>query len=430
MVTRRIGPPGAGIVGAGMAKLTKRAIDSFRYRGGWDVRWDDDIPGFGVRLYPSGKRSFVLSYRNARRKKRLLVLGRYGADLTLGQARARVIKERGRITEGADPVAERKAARATALTPDATFREVLDSFIDKYAKPRQRTWKQTDRTLRVNCARWLDKPLSTITETAAYELLDGFIAQGQDAKARVTLAWLRTMFRWAAKRKIVERPIMDQVEIQIERKVRKRAYTSNEVKAVWKAATSLDPIEAGFVKLILLLGVRKSELAGMRRSEFDDPAKPTLWIVPHERTKTRKSQKEERVYLVPLPKLAQRIIKGLPRLDSDLVFPGRGSTKPTDAGKKALRKPLVPGMALKAKVRENSSVTDWTYHACRDTISTWLQDQGHSRYERGLILNHSEGGVTADYSHGYSVDLKRQLLEKWADHVARTVQPKGAVLLS
>ncbi len=402
-----------------MTKLTKRAIDSFRYRGGWDVRWDDEIPSFGVRLYPSGKRSFVLSYRNARGKKRLLVLGRYGADLTLAQARSKVVKERGRITEGADPVGERKAARATSLMPDATFREVLDSFIDKYAKPRQRTWKDTDRTLRVNCAGWLDKPLSTITETDAYELLDGFIAQGQDAKARVTLAWLRTMFRWAAKRKIVEHSIMYQIEIEIERKVRKRAYASNEVKAVWKAATKLDPIEAGFVKLVLLLGVRKSELAGMRRSEFDDPDKPTLWTVPHERTKTRKSQKEERVYLVPLPKLAQRLIKGLPRLDDDLVFPGRDSGKP-----------LVPETALKAKVREKSKVADWTYHACRDTISTWLQDQGHSKYERGLRLNHAESGVTADYSHGYPVELKRELLEKWADHVAQEVQPKGAVLLS
>ena len=412
-----------------MPKLTKRAIDSFRYRGGWDVRWDDDIPGFGVRLYPSGKRSFVLSYRNARGRKRLLVLGRYGADLTLAQARIKAVKERGRITEGADPVADRKAARATALTPDATFRETLDNFIDKYAKPRQRTWKETDRTLRVNCAGWLDKPLSTITETDAYEMLDDFIAQGKAAKARVTLAWLRTMFRWAAKRKIVERSVIDLIEIEIERKVRKRAYAAEEVAAVWKGTEQLDPIEAGFVKLVVLLGVRKSELAGMRRSEFDDPGKPTLWTVPHERTKTRKSQKEERIYLVPLPKLAQRIIKGLPRLDDDLVFPGRGTAKPT-AGKRAPRKPLVPGMDLKAKIREQSGVADWTYHACRHTIASWLQDEGHSKYERGLVLNHAESGVTADYSHGFSLKLKRQLLEKWADHVAQEVQPKGAVLLS
>ncbi len=412
------------------ANLTKRFIDSRRYGGGSDVWWDEKFPGFGVRVYPSGKKSFVLSYRNAGGRKRLLVLGRYGADLTLDQARTKAVKERGRITEGTDPVRERKAARATSLTPDATFREILDSFTDKYAKPRQRTWKETDRTLRVNCAGWLDQSFSTITETDAYELLDGFIDQGKDAKARVTLAWLRTMFRWATKRKIVDLSVMDQVEIEIERKVRKRSYASNEVKAIWKAATKLDPMEAGFVKLVILLGVRKSELAGMRHSEFDDPDKPTLWTVPHERTKTRKSQKEERVYLVPLPKLAQRIIKALPRLDDDLVFPGRGTAKPTVNGKKAPRKPLVPGMDLKAKVRKQSGVADWTYHTCRDTISTWLQGEGHSKYERGLVLNHAESGVTADYSHGYSVDLKRQLLEKWADHVAQTVQPKGAVLLS
>ncbi len=65
----------------------------------------------GDRIYPSGKKSFVISYRNARAKKRLFVLGRYGADLTLDQARRRAIRERGRITEGIDPVGERKAAR-------------------------------------------------------------------------------------------------------------------------------------------------------------------------------------------------------------------------------------------------------------------------------------------------------------------------------
>ena len=413
-----------------MARLTKRKIDSFRYRGGWDVRWDDEIPGFGVRIYPSGKKSFVLSYRNARGKKRLLVLGRYGAELTLDQARTKAIKERGRIADGLDPLAERKAARGTALTPSATFREVVDSFIDKYAEPRQRTWRETERTLRVNCANWLDKPISSITETDAYLLLDGFIANGHGAKALVTLAWLKTLFRWAAKRKIVDHSIMEHVEIDVERKVRKRFYTVKEVKAVWKAAAALDPIEAGFVKLILLLGVRKSELAGMRHSELDNLDKPTLWTVPHERTKTRKGQKEERVYIVPLPKLAQRIIKGLPRLDDDLVFPGREVDNSGKAGKKKARRPLVPSTALKAKVREKSGVTDWTYHACRHTIATWLKDRGHSKYERALVLNHSEFGVTADYSHGYPVELKRELLEKWADHIAQTVQPKGAVLLS
>ena len=156
----------------------------------------------------------------------------------------------------------------------------------------------------------------------------------------------------------------------------------------------------------------------MRRSEFDDPKDPRLWTIPQQRTKATKRTTRERVYLVPLPPLAQRIIKSLPLLDVDLVFPGRHQGKPID-----------PGTWLKAIVQENSGVKDWTYHACRDTIATWLQDQGHSEYERGLVLNHAERSVTADYSHGHALEHKRMLLEKWADHVAELVEPEGVTLL-
>jgi hypothetical protein len=55
---------------------------------------------------------------------------------------------------------------------------------------------------------------------------------------------------------------------------------------------------------------------------------------------------------------------------------------------------------------------------------------GHSEWEVGLVLNHAgSGSVTAGYSHGYPLELKRQLLSKWADHVERLVQPQGAALL-
>ncbi len=68
--------------------LTKRLIDSYVYegqKGDRDVRWDDRLPGFGVRNYPTGRKSFVLSYRLHGRKC-LMVIGRYGV-LTLDMAR-------------------------------------------------------------------------------------------------------------------------------------------------------------------------------------------------------------------------------------------------------------------------------------------------------------------------------------------------------
>lgn len=408
-----------------MVKLTKRKIDGFEYRGGVDMRWDDAIPGFGLRIYDSDKRAFVLRYQSpVTGKRRVMVLGLYGADLTLQQARDEATRERGRIKSGIDPLEEKKADRenadAAGLSPKVLFRDVVDEFVEKHARPRQRTWKETQRTLKVNCAEWLDRPFNSITKTDAYELLDGFVADGHGYKAKRTLSWLRTLWRWAAKRDKVPAPLMDAVEIEFDETERTRHYDDDEIKAVWNATAGLEPPEGAYVKLVILLAPRKSELSGMRRSEFDDPDNPTLWTVPHERTKARKGQKKKRVYIVPLPKLAQRIIKGLPRLDDDLVFPGARKGKP-----------MVPGTALKARVHEKSGVADWSFHPCRDTLTTWLEDQGHNEYERGLILNHSgSGGATSAYSHGFPVELKRSLLEKWADHVAGVVQPEGAVLLS
>ncbi len=400
-------------------RLTKRAVDAAKPREREYVLWDTDIKGFGLKVLPSGKKSYLLKYRTKSGMPHKPHIGVHG-NITADTAREIAKDWHADVAKGGNPSEERRQARRTGLSQGSRFHDVVKDFIEKYAKVRQRTWKETERTLTTNCADWLERPISSITKTDTYELLDGFIADGHEAKARVTLAWLRTLFRWAVKRDILDTSIMEGIEIEIERKVRRRFYTDREIKAVWKAAENLDATEGGFVKLCLLLGVRKSELAGMRHSEFDDQGDPTLWTIPHERTKTRKTRKEEQVYLVPLPKLAQRILKRLPRRHDDLVFPGRLAGRP-----------MVPGDAIKNRVHQYSGVKDWTYHACRDTVTTWLQTEGHSEFERGLVLNHAGAGtVTADYSHGYPVKLKRELLEKWAQHVENVVQPEGAVLLS
>ena len=405
-------------------RLTKRTVDAAKARDHEYIIWDTDIRGFGLKVIPPKKdggkpqKVYLLKYRTKAGKQRKPKIGTHG-DITADQARQIAETWKADIAKGGDPKGERDSSRA-ALAADPLFREVIDDFVEKYAKVRQRTWRETERTLKTSCAAWLDRPVSSITKTDAYDLLDGFIAEGKGHKARVTLAWLKTLWRWAWKRDIVPEPLMDAVEIDFEHTVRDRHYDDEEVRMVWHAADQLPPLEGAFVKLVTLLGPRKNELAGMRRSELDDPSNPTLWTVPHERTKTKKTAKKHRVYLVPLPALAQRIIKSLPHLDDDLVFPGRHKGKPMD-----------PGTWLMARVRERSGVNDWTYHACRHTIATWLQDQGHSEYERALVLNHARSGtVTSSYSHGHAIALKRELIEKWADHVAQVVQPEGVVLLT
>ena len=84
--------------------------------------------------------------------------------------------------------------------------------------------------------------------------------------------------------------------------------------------------------------------------------------------------------------------------------------------------PIWPGSKLKRLLVKQGAPEDFTYHACRDTLGTWIQNQGHTEYEQKLLLNHAiTSGATANYAHGHPLLLKLDLLQKWSDHVEAVV---------
>lgn len=91
-------------------KLTKSIIGQFVFEGktksSADLRWDDDIKGFGVRVWPSGRKTFFLRYR-FRSRPRYLGLGAFGS-ITLEQARKLAHLSRADIINGKDPTEERR----------------------------------------------------------------------------------------------------------------------------------------------------------------------------------------------------------------------------------------------------------------------------------------------------------------------------------
>jgi hypothetical protein len=114
-------------------KLTKSIIDRAVYEGNEhsnksDVRWDSAVPGFGLRIYPTGRKAFILRYRVSG-SKRLLTLGTYGM-LTLDQAGNLAWQRLGEVIGGEDPLEKRKKA-AQGETMQALCAAYLERHVSR-----------------------------------------------------------------------------------------------------------------------------------------------------------------------------------------------------------------------------------------------------------------------------------------------------------
>lgn len=408
-----------------------------------DLIWDEGQPGLALVIGARSK-SFRVQFK-LDGKFLLATIGRFGemvpdADqhnesLQIGEARRTAADWRAKAKQGIDPRVNGKSNDGTGTAPNTTgktYREVVEQFIAEWAKPRQRSWSDTERALKVTCEAWLDREFRSITKRDAKELLLAIKTEGHERKAAITLAWLRKLWRWACteddEKRVpyVDAPIMDAVpKIEYDEKV-SNPYKDAEIAAIWKAANQLEPTERAYVKLLLLLAPRKTSLAMLRPSHLDSRDDPTVWVTPFELTKSKKSTKpaKRRSYKTPLPLLAQRILKPLVPRDGDGRIFSTLRIGVTKTGQ-----PVFQSNGLTLRLIAAGAPKDFGYHKFRHSIATWLQNEGHSEWERGLILNHSEHGVTADYSHGAPLDLKLKLLTEWANHVEGLVQPEGVSVL-
>ncbi len=378
-----------------------------------------------VRRQSGGNRFYTVRVRINGKSKRF-TLGKVGVvNFNDAQTRARAYQEaaqRGEDYSLVEKQQEKERQEKQAKLATETYPAVVSEYLESFAKKRQRTWRQTELIL--NSMPWEDRPIRSITKGDAAAELRELVSAGKNSMAALKLRHLKSLWRWSWRMDLVDAPAMDALRIAdfgVVKKVRNRVFSEAEIKALWNMTGNVSSQERAYVKLLLLFGVRKSELLGMRKEELDDPENPTLWTIPTERTKTSLSREHEgRVYLVPIPPLARRVLKPLLKGNGELVFPGRIKGRPMDCG-----------TPLMKRIREASGVEDWCAHTWRHTVTTWFQNHGHDEFDRGLVLNHAGSStVTAGYSHGYAIDRKRELLEKWADHVSAVAGPEGAALLA
>lgn len=388
-------------------KLTKRAIDSFAYDGGWDVRWDGVLPGFGVRIYPSGKKAYVLSYRHGNRK-RLLTIGQT-EKLTLDHAREKALSCLARLADKVDPLEERRRKNS-----DRTVKGAFGEFLERYAKIRNRSWKETQRIFEKDVLPTLGKSfVQDITRQEIVSLLDELVDRDAGIMANRTLAALRRFFGWCVERGFIETSPVGNITKPAPEVTRDRVLTEAEIAEIWRACDQEGYPFGDLVKFLLISAQRRDEVATMRWPDIDDIAR--VWILPREATKS------DRQHVVPLSAAALEILRTVPRL-GEYVFTTRGDVPFSGFSAARRRMDRIISIARKAQ-GATGDMPQWRLHDLRRTAASGMAALGVAPHVVERILNHRSGiisGVAAVYNR---YDYRREIteaLEAWGRKLRQT----------
>ena len=245
-----------------------------------------DGHGLYLVVQSSGAKSWAYRYRVGG-KSRKLTLGSFPA-IDVGEARNLSSAAAVSVQRGGDPAVERRHA----LAADDSFEVVARLFIERYARPKNRSWDQTARWLGLApgegdelvlretgaIAAWGDRKIGDIQQADVIRLLDKIVDSGSPIAANRTLAALSKLFSWAEGRYGLDRNPCNRVEKPGTETARDRVLTDKELKAIWKSATKLGGPFCDAIHLLILTGQRRNEVAGMEWRELDIPGH--LWKIP------------------------------------------------------------------------------------------------------------------------------------------------------
>jgi len=129
-----------------MAKITKRSVDTAETGSKDYVIWDDELPGFGLRVFASGKRSYVIQYRSRGRSRRYTI-GLHGV-WTPETARREAKAQLGRVAHGDDPAEEQEEDRKALTIKQLCEQYIADMeaglILGKGGRPKKETTIATD----------------------------------------------------------------------------------------------------------------------------------------------------------------------------------------------------------------------------------------------------------------------------------------------
>lgn len=395
---------------------------------------DGRCAGLYYIIQPSDARSWAVRYRIDGRPRKFTL----GSATKLGVADARVAAQAALslAEKGIDPAEAKQTAKAERDDDRYVFETVLRSFFVRYAVGKNRAWRETARLLGLAPApapgvdrddvatfilasgsiamRWKAKDIRTITPADGIEEIDRIVDRGAAIVANRTLAALRKLFAWAMNDRHLIRanPFAGMAPPSAETS-RDRVLSDDEIRWFWLATAVVGSPFGPLARLLLLLGQRRDEVAGMTDAEVNGAD----WTIPKERAKNNQA------HHVALGPTALATIASVPRISgkAGYLFTTTGETPVSgwSRAKDILDREMLVIARREAQERgqnEEVVIPHWTLHDLRRTAASGMARLGVAVHVVERLLNHRSGsisGIAAVYNrHDYGSE-RRAAVEAW-----------------
>ncbi len=380
-------------------RLTKTALDTLPTPSSDVFYWDAGLPGFGVKVTPTGRKVFIVLYRTggAGSKLRKYTIGTYGR-VTLLQARFAARKVFAARLDGRDPAAEKREAKRRIV--EDRVEDLLENFIGQRLS-QNRSAGEISRLLRREIGKpWAGKSIHDISKRDVISIVSAIEQRGALAAANKTLKSIKTFFGWCVGRAVLERSPAEGVPLPAKEVARDRILDDEELVRIILAARDNGTIYGGIIELLALTGQRREEVAQMRWEEVDFERR--LWTIPKSRSKNKKP------HFVQLSDQAVAVLRRQNR-QGIYVFSLSG------------QKPFQGFSKAKRDLDRLAGVTGWRIHDLRRTCVSGMARLGIPPHIADKILNHQTGtisGVAAVYQRHDFMAERKHALERWGDHVS------------
>ncbi|RTL96170.1 site-specific integrase [Ancylobacter aquaticus] len=388
-----------------MPRLTKSVVEGASPREKQFTLWCSDLPGFGVYVLPSGKRSYFVDYRNVDGVRRRMTIGRHGA-VTCEEARKLAIAAMGEAVRGDDPALERATRRKSLTVAELCERylgAVEKGLVTGKGGRRKKPASIDIERGRINrhVVPLLGKKLVidlqssdiarfikdvTLGKTAVVEKTDKkrgkAVVEGGAGTAGRTAGLLGGILAFAVDEGVISENPCHGVKRPAVAK-RNRRLTAEEYKRLGKILAEREGVDAwqgqAGLRLLALTGCRLGEIAKLKWSEVDIEGN-ALRLAD---TKTGPSVR-------PIGQPVVAILTGLADMrEGDFVLPGaRDAAKPF-GGLSAVVEKTVGAAGLQGV----------TAHTLRHSFASVAGDLDFTESTIGAILGHSSGSTTSRYVH-------------------------------